>query len=160
MQNFPLLRKFQNQRLEAAMAFESHQKVQTVWSLLVDHDALIEKKVLKEMKLVSLGAATSASVPVEHLEAGKVRSPEYIGCEAPHSPAQNVEKLLNQAKAVTESVDGPAQSNLATDDAEGALLMKVMEDAGAWVTVQMVMLLPEIETVAALQIHWNPTRYL
>lgn len=140
------------------MAFESHQEVQTVWSLLVvDHDALIEKKLLK---VVSLGAVTFAIVLAEHLETGKVRSPEYICCEAPYSPAQEVEKLLNQAEAGTESVDDPAQSNLANDDAKGSLLTKAMEDAGAWVNVQMVMLLPEIETVAALQIHWNPTQHL
>jgi len=69
-------------------------------------------------------------------------------------------KLLNQAEAVTESVDGPAQPNFVIDDGKVALLTKVMKDTGAWVTVQMVMLLPETETVAALQFQRTPIQHL
>ncbi len=53
MQNSPLLRELQNLRQEAGLALESHQKVEPVQSQFVaGHGALVEKKALKEMKLV------------------------------------------------------------------------------------------------------------
>lgn len=57
-------------------------------------------------------------------------------------------------------MDAHAQPDFATDDGKAVLLMKAIEDAGAWVTVQMGMLLPEIETAAVLQFQWTLTQHL
>lgn len=77
------------------MAFESHQKVEPAWTLIVAHlGALVETKAQKQ-KLASLEAATSARVPAEHLDTGKVTNPEHIGWKAPCLTGPKIEFLLN-----------------------------------------------------------------